>query len=602
MSRYLITIAVGPVQDFIAAARRTRDLWFGSYVLSEISKAVAVSLNNDCIDCRPLIFPAPKDLDTLNSEEFNVGNKILAWVETDEPANIVKKAEEAAEACWKTLAEKVKSELPKDIVINGNIWNQQISDIVEIYAAWVNYEGEGNYEDKGNYEEKRKRLDQLLNARKNTRDFIQNPVAGCRIDKSSLDGLRENVLTNIDSTENKWGLRKAGLNSGEYLDCPGVVKRLGGKPDQFTPLSRLAIDPWLRGLEEGLPEGVKGAMNGMVEHGLASNVTGNQKDGKSIYQDFPYDGQLLYPFRVEAEIARLNGNDKGIKCKLETWSTTLNNIKNPNGEASPYMAILVADGDRMGELLDKKATPKGHRAVSRELTEFAMAVPGIVRKYRGHCVYAGGDDVLALLPLDQAIACSKALAQAFREKVAADGDASPTLSVGLGISHFMNPMTKQIKLAREAESLAKGNHLPKSEQRNALAIILQPRSGAPITFREQWSNNADTVLGNWINAHIDGTIPRQAGYNLRATAKALTWSNGQTNTNHNELIQNETARILKRKRKEGGESMDEDLINTICERAARVGLDKVADELIMTYRIAQAYKLAGACPAEKEKK
>ncbi len=41
----------------------------------------------------------------------------------------------------------------------------------------------------------------------------------------------------------------------------------------------------------------------------------------------------------------------------------------------------------------------------------------------------------------------------------------PTLSVGLGISHFMNPMPKQLHLARQAEKLAKSNDLPSDEQK-----------------------------------------------------------------------------------------------------------------------------------------
>ena len=41
MATYLYVLAVGPIQDFIAAARRTRDLWFGSHLLSEICKAAA---------------------------------------------------------------------------------------------------------------------------------------------------------------------------------------------------------------------------------------------------------------------------------------------------------------------------------------------------------------------------------------------------------------------------------------------------------------------------------------------------------------------------------------------------------------------------------
>ena len=35
--KYLVEIAVGPVQAFIASARKLRDLWFGSTLLSELS-------------------------------------------------------------------------------------------------------------------------------------------------------------------------------------------------------------------------------------------------------------------------------------------------------------------------------------------------------------------------------------------------------------------------------------------------------------------------------------------------------------------------------------------------------------------------------------
>ena len=31
---YLLTFQLGPVQDFLAAAKTTRDLWSGSYILS----------------------------------------------------------------------------------------------------------------------------------------------------------------------------------------------------------------------------------------------------------------------------------------------------------------------------------------------------------------------------------------------------------------------------------------------------------------------------------------------------------------------------------------------------------------------------------------
>ena len=33
---HLLFVHIGPVQEFIAAARKTRDLWFGSWMLSYI--------------------------------------------------------------------------------------------------------------------------------------------------------------------------------------------------------------------------------------------------------------------------------------------------------------------------------------------------------------------------------------------------------------------------------------------------------------------------------------------------------------------------------------------------------------------------------------
>lgn len=66
----LLSISIGPVQDFIASARRSRDLWFGSHLLSELSKVAAKTIVNQKGE---IIFPS-----NLNG---NVVNKILAVVE-----------------------------------------------------------------------------------------------------------------------------------------------------------------------------------------------------------------------------------------------------------------------------------------------------------------------------------------------------------------------------------------------------------------------------------------------------------------------------------------------------------------------------------------
>src|SRR5437763_12889337 len=69
---FLFIATLGPVQPFIASSRRTRDLFAGSALLSELSKAAARAIVEQEKSLESLIFPAPSDKDTLKSEtSFN---------------------------------------------------------------------------------------------------------------------------------------------------------------------------------------------------------------------------------------------------------------------------------------------------------------------------------------------------------------------------------------------------------------------------------------------------------------------------------------------------------------------------------------------------
>jgi len=57
---HLLAIALGPVQEFIATARRTRDLYAGSRLLSEAAARAAKALARE-VGAKNLIFPAPED-------------------------------------------------------------------------------------------------------------------------------------------------------------------------------------------------------------------------------------------------------------------------------------------------------------------------------------------------------------------------------------------------------------------------------------------------------------------------------------------------------------------------------------------------------------
>jgi CRISPR-associated protein Cmr2 len=173
--------------------------------------------------------------------------------------------------------------------------------------------------------------------------------------------------------------------------------------------------------------------------------------------------------------------------------------------------------------------------------------------YQGHCIYAGGDDVLALVPLDRVLACARDLHDDFGDKLNKFSNIKPTLSVGIGIGHLLETMGYLLDLARTAEQQAKGNDLPKAEQRDGLAIILEPRSGAGIRLRDRWQSNTeqglrlDHRLQEWVEAfHADkDLIPDKAPYQLRELARELDWA-------EDTLIEAEMLRILGRKRAGSG--------------------------------------------------
>jgi len=78
--QYLFLVTIGPVQGFIKTARRSRDLWFGSWLLSELSKVAAKTIV-DQNSLQNLIFPAPHDAPTLGAgSTLSVANKIVALV------------------------------------------------------------------------------------------------------------------------------------------------------------------------------------------------------------------------------------------------------------------------------------------------------------------------------------------------------------------------------------------------------------------------------------------------------------------------------------------------------------------------------------------
>lgn len=265
----------------------------------------------------------------------------------------------------------------------------------------------------------------------------------------------------------------------------------------------------------------------------------------------------------------------------------LEELEKVGGEPYPYCGVLVADGDHMGAAIDKIEGAEEHKQFSRNLAGFAGRAEITVKNHFGVPIFAGGDDVLALVPLDTAIECAEALKKDFRDALA--GRDGVSLSVGIGIGHNLESLEDLLTYGRDAEKDAK------KPDRNALAVHFHPRNGQPVKARRQWGTGIVDDLKRAIRYYLDGEFPDGAAYELRQMARHYKeWKD------HPDLpaaMKADARRVLGRKassetaRREIGK-----LLEGRCGSAEE--LEAFTNELIVARRLAAAYQQSGRRPGE----
>ena len=501
MTQHLLILTLGPVQEFIEQARRTRDLWFGSHLLSELSRTAAWSLANE--PRAELVFPALRwddpELQPCWSQTrggisrlrdggqppLNIANKIVVILPSEvDPRDAAQRARRAVRAQWRRVGDFVRDRC-RTLLARGidAAWEEQIDGVLEHVAAWQAFEP-------GGYAQARREVEQAIAGRKQLREFAAWQHLRGAVPRSSLDGGRETVLARPGKHDPP---RPFGIRAGEQLDAVSLCKRAGGQPEQFVATPNLALARWLEAAAEAAPGAMERLRRACKDAGINPVQRGAPwRDALPFYADVVLEAQCAQ--------ALAEGGTVVEAAEAAQWFRTyvlpvLRVMPEPHG----YLAALVADGDFMGKAIEQLDTPAEHRALSRALAGFAGRARAIVEQHRGQLVYAGGDDVLALVCPTDALACAEALRDAFAACMEAFTrthplDRVPTLSVGLGLAHRTEGLGDLLELGRRAERLAKDPPQPGVPGRNALAIIVTPHSGQERTWRASWDERPVTRL------------------------------------------------------------------------------------------------------------
>ncbi|MFF2908702.1 type III-B CRISPR-associated protein Cas10/Cmr2 [Paenibacillus sp. NPDC057934] len=521
--RTLMLFSIGPVQEFIAQARKTRDLWFGSYLLSELSKAAATTLSNLPGLSSEIIFPSAGQIkvnpDTASAHKVaNVANKVMGIVETSDPKQVAIAVRTAVEKKWNEFA--VAAEAKLEGKVNPGLWKKQVKDVLEFYAVWsiwpdVETCEELNFE-KMTYDEVRSRTEELMAARKTLKDFrAHDPSRPYGDPKSSLDGGRESVIWPDRYSE----LSKYGIKNNETLDAISLVKRMSRHTMQkreFKSVCDVAFQQYLQVLttSDRSSERVQAVLHYI--HSL-----------KKSYDDVLHikstaignlDSRLFYDNRIDEfvteeakrilSITEQESISEGTKFRLQQLYDKI------GVKPSSYYGFIMCDGDHMGQLLRQMKTYKDHQQFSESLSGFAAEAEVIIQRHEGQLVYSGGDDVMAYLPLHTCLDAVRDIQTAFISamRAALPEDATypvPTLSVGMVIVHMLEMLGDVRRYGKAAEEHAKVN-------RNELALHIKKRSGGDaLKVSISFDNDPIALLSKIQRLHREGLFSAGFAFDLR---------------------------------------------------------------------------------------
>lgn len=485
---------LGPVQGFVAQARRTRDFWAGSFLLSWLAGAAMQTL---IAQKGTIAFPTADEgyLGWLRGKESGkrprqggIPNRFKATVNDNFQPILV---ERAVRDAWRAVAEMVWQEdlarycqrYPDSRVI----WDRQIEHFWEI--AWALGDD-----------------DSLLDRRKNWRTQLPPTEAGikCSVmagwqelsglpapDREALDTfwqpIREQCGRDLADDETLCAIafvKRRFPHCFEQVEAkmPGDWTLHGWRVNPRTPSTLdLAAAPWLARVVQ---EESDAALLRLHEAAKPLFSPGDSGIDRLRGVKDAYQMRSLNALNSSAVFSHVLDNKK--ECPDQAAARAMKqaikalNLKEP---PSPFYAILLMDGDRLGELLRASGS-----TVSKALDRFTGKVPHIVDQHNGFLIYAGGDDVLALLPLEDALQCAAVVRQCYLDAFAAHNLES-TISAAVEYAHVKLPLTRILGDAHQLlDEVAK-----EQRGRDALAVRVWKPGGRALEWAMPW---ATALTGN----------------------------------------------------------------------------------------------------------
>jgi len=464
-------------------------------------------------------------------------------------------------------------------------------------------------------------LEKLLGARKSVRDFYQLEQPG---EKCHLCGEFEVLDIDWEKLSPKY------VRQGERLCGVCLTKRFFPEiiKDEFG-LSEDAVK--FPSTSEMASIGEKRRLNDKIKKIFEEEFRNFRKiiKGKNNNKELPssisvpklendplceIDGEFLMTENYTEEHFVRN---YGLRVSEEDFQNVLNFLKLNQINPSKYYAILQMDGDHIGKWLRGEFNPKIkdtihnkvvevlisysegedrrkieeilcakhptspsiHQAFSRRLSNFAInEVRKIVEEeHYGKLVYAGGDDVLALLPIEEVLKCAYNLQEKYKEILSPKA----TMSAGILIVHHKYPLYLALKKVQEA-----GKKMKNIYNRNGFCLVYMSNSGEERECGGNWDlvGFIEDLICYFKTDKISTTFPYQY---LQVVESLYETEKNKNLENIKEILRKELERIFLRKKGEKSE------LKEILERSILPWFEKIENVYNFANILIIAKKIAG---------
>jgi CRISPR-associated protein Cmr2 len=456
----LLVFSIGPVQGFIAAARKLEDLWSGSYILSQLAGVAIDKIFNEAQTEGlkvSLVYPAQRErAQYVKVNVASIPNRFIIRI-YDEDSKAAQLAQAASEAVRNKFIEMgtyaIRRTFSKETE-TANMYEllyQQVDALLEIFWAVETMHGEKDYD------RARQQVEKRLAAVKNCRPYVP--------------------------------YRQQGLVCTLCGEHQALTEKANDENADYGQMKRNLVHTWSKRKPEF--------------QALRNSKNNEEKEGRIK------DGEGLCAICLTKRLARQYFCDYVDRSSFGVFPST-----HDIAGDSKYYAVLRMDGDDMGKWVSgekaglKEVSMAYQEQLSRNLESFAARlVPEQVEQYAGQLIYAGGDDVLVFVAVDKVLSLAKGLRLGFGKHLGQGWDTEidrATASLGIVIAHEKTPLSTVLNYASRMEEQAKDYKHPTTyKAKDALGLAVLTHGGEIREVILPWALDGGHYDGEAGNCAID---------------------------------------------------------------------------------------------------